>query len=138
MVTTNRPNKDALSDAIDIYRDAMRPFAYVRNAGPAQDSIYTFIQALTQSVRRSNDAVLVITLPESQSEAGGEGGVDILDHHVSVKHLGRYTAEFSGRHNRRPLDTADQMESMVTGGDGKQLRYEDLIGPKDTRLGRAG
>ncbi len=26
MVTTDRPNKDALSDAIDIYRDAMRPF----------------------------------------------------------------------------------------------------------------
>ncbi len=23
-------------------------------------------------------------------------------HHVSVKHLGRYTSEFSGRHNARP------------------------------------
>ena len=26
MQTTNRPNEDALRQAIDIYRDAMRPF----------------------------------------------------------------------------------------------------------------
>ena len=39
--------------------------AYVRNAGEAQDNIYTFMQVLTQSVRRSNDATLVVTLPES-------------------------------------------------------------------------
>ena len=30
MVTTIRPNKDALSSAIDIYRDAMRPFVLHR------------------------------------------------------------------------------------------------------------
>ena len=53
--------------------------AYVRNAGPAQDSIYTFVQALTQSVRRSKDAALVITLPQSRVEAGAEGGADALD-----------------------------------------------------------
>ena len=53
--------------------------AYVRNAGPAQDSIYTFIQALTQSVRRSPHAALVITLPQSRVEAGAEGGADALD-----------------------------------------------------------
>ena len=34
-------------------------------------------------------------------------------HHVSVKHLGRYVDEFEGRHNNRPLDTIDQMESRV-------------------------
>ena len=49
-------------------------------------------------------------------------------HHVSVKHLHRYTAEFSGRHNDRPLDTTDQMERMVQGAVGKRLRYQDLIG----------
>ncbi len=57
-------------------------------------------------------------------------------HKMSPKHLHRYVDEFKGRHNRRPLDTADQKESMVAGGDGKQLRFEDLIGPKETRLGR--
>ena len=55
------------------------PVAYVRNAGPAQDSIYTFIQALTQSVRRSNDVALIITLPQSRVEAGGDSGAEALD-----------------------------------------------------------
>ena len=53
--------------------------AYARNAGEMQDSVLTFIQALTESVRRSRNAVLVITLPESAQEAGGEGGQDALD-----------------------------------------------------------
>ena len=53
-------------------------------------------------------------------------------HHVSVKHLGRYVDEFSGRHNVRPLDTQDQMDGMAAGAVGKRLTYADLIGPKDT------
>ena len=48
-------------------------------------------------------------------------------HHVSVKHLQRYSNEFSGRHNRRPMDTRDQMSAMVQGAVGKQLRYRDLV-----------
>ena len=48
-------------------------------------------------------------------------------HHFSEKHLGRYVDEFSGRHNIRPRDTADQMASMVKGAEGKRLRYADLI-----------
>ena len=48
-------------------------------------------------------------------------------HHVSVKHLGRYTTEFAGRHNDRPSDTVNQMAHMVRGSEGKRLRYEDLI-----------
>ncbi|MCY3938336.1 MAG: DUF499 domain-containing protein [Chloroflexi bacterium] len=52
--------------------------AYVRNAGVARDNVYTFIQALTESVRRSENAILVVTLPESEVEAGGEGGAEAL------------------------------------------------------------
>ena len=48
-------------------------------------------------------------------------------HHVSFKHLHRYTAESEGRHNNRPLDTADQMSAMVRGSVGKRLRYKDLV-----------
>ncbi len=66
------------------------PVAYVRNAGAAQDSIYTFIQALTQSVRRSKDVALVITLPQSRVEAGGEGGAEAMDRIESI--LGRIEA----------------------------------------------
>ena len=55
-------------------------------------------------------------------------------HHVSAKHLDRYATEFDGRHNVRPADTIDQMAHMARGAGGKQLRYEDLIGPPSTRL----
>ena len=49
-------------------------------------------------------------------------------HRMSPKHLPRYVAEFEGRHNARPLDTADQMAAMVRGADGKRMTYEGLIG----------
>ena len=51
--------------------------AYVRNA-PNKDSVYTFLQALTQSVRRSDDCALVVTLPQSEVEAGGDEGAAAL------------------------------------------------------------
>ena len=54
-------------------------------------------------------------------------GYDGVYHHMSAKHLSRYVAEFEGRHNRRPLDTADQMAVMAKSADGKSLRYADLI-----------
>ena len=59
--------------------------------------------------------------------AGVKRGQDGVYHHFSVKHLDRYIAEFEGRHNNRPLDTADQMAAMVEGSVGKRLPYEDLI-----------
>ena len=55
-------------------------------------------------------------------------------HKMSPKHLSRYVGEFEGRHNHRPLDTEEQMGIMARGADGKQLSYETLIGPKETRF----
>ena len=43
-------------------------------------------------------------------------------HKWSAKHLSRYVDEFAGRHNARPLDTADQMRAIVRGLVGKRLR----------------
>ncbi len=54
-------------------------------------------------------------------------GIYGIYHHVSPKHLGSYTSEFEGRHNARPLDTAEQMTAMAQGADGKRMRYLDLI-----------
>ena len=54
-------------------------------------------------------------------------------HKMSPKHLPRYLDEFAGRHNARPMDTAEQMSLMVTAREGKRFRYEDLIGPPETR-----
>ena len=61
-------------------------------------------------------------------------GLHGIYHHVTTKHLNRYLAEFSGRHNFRPKDTEDQMTRLVEGAVGKLLRYCDLIGPHETRI----
>ena len=60
-------------------------------------------------------------------------GYDGVYHQFSVKHLHRYVAEFEGRHNVRPLDTADQMTALARGSVGSRLRYADLIGPDHSR-----
>ena len=54
-------------------------------------------------------------------------GIVGVYHWVSVKHLHRYSGEFEGRHNDRPLDTVDQMAGLVRSGEGRQLRYRDLV-----------
>ncbi len=54
-------------------------------------------------------------------------GYDGVYHQMSAKHLHRYVTEFEGRHNRRPLDTVDQMARMAKGAEGKSLLYADLI-----------
>lgn len=48
-------------------------------------------------------------------------------HHWSVKHCERYVREFEGRHNARPMDTADQMATLAKGIGGKRLPYNELI-----------
>ena len=54
--------------------------AYVRNVqGVTQESIYTFFQAVTESIKRTKNVTLVATLPEGQIQAGGEGGMTVLD-----------------------------------------------------------
>ena len=76
--------------------------AYVRNAGDMTDSIYTFIQALTQAMRRSDNAALVVTLPESAVEAGGAVGVEALGRLDSL--LGRIEAVW------QPLEVNETFE----------------------------
>ena len=53
-------------------------------------------------------------------------GHDGVYHHFSVKHLDMYVTEFEGRHNFRPLDTAEQMAELAQGSVG-HLPYADLI-----------
>ncbi len=50
--------------------------AYVRNVqGVTQESIYTFFQAVTESVKRTKNVTLVATLPERQIQAGDAEGL---------------------------------------------------------------
>ena len=76
--------------------------AYVRNAGSARDSIYTFVQALTESVSRSSRTALVVTLPESNVEAGGAAGHEALA--TLDRLLGRIEAVWT------PLETYEAFE----------------------------
>ena len=71
--------------------------AYARNApsgererGEMLARLFTFVQALTQSVRRSPNAVLVVTLLQSEAQVGGQVGVDVLHELEGI--LGRIEA----------------------------------------------
>ncbi|MXZ63427.1 MAG: IS1595 family transposase [Chloroflexi bacterium] len=47
-------------------------------------------------------------------------------HRMSPKHLGRYVAEFAGRHNIRDYDTLAQMAIVASAMVGRRLTYADL------------
>lgn len=76
--------------------------AYVRNAATAQDNIYTFVQALTQAARRNDGVALVVTLPESDAEAGGTRGAEALERLERL--FGRIEAVWT------PLETYEAFE----------------------------
>ena len=48
-------------------------------------------------------------------------------HKISAKHLHRYVADFSGKHNVRDCDTLAQMAALAAGMAGKRLTYAALI-----------
>lgn len=76
--------------------------AYLINVGEdILDVNYTFIQALTESVRRSKNVVLVVTLPKSQIEVG-DRGMGILT--IVAKRLGRIETIW------KPLETDQAFE----------------------------
>ena len=47
-------------------------------------------------------------------------------HQMSEKHLDRYINELSGRHNNRPADTINQVETVMAGMNAKRLTYQEL------------
>jgi predicted AAA+ superfamily ATPase len=51
------------------------------------DSVMSFVQSLTEAVKRSSDSMLLVSIPESDIEIGGEGGKASLD--ILAKTIGR-------------------------------------------------
>ena len=51
------------------------------------DAVMTFVQSLTEAVKRSSDSMLLVSIPESDIEIGGEGGKASLD--ILAKTIGR-------------------------------------------------
>ena len=80
----------------------------------AEGPFYTFIQALCESVRRNPNVALVVTLPESEEEAGGEVGYQALSQLERV--FGRIEAVHA------PLETTEAFEVV------RRRLFED---PKD-------
>ena len=52
--------------------------AYMLNTGENLEVNYTFVQILSEAVRRADNVVLVVTLPQSEREAGGVKGAEVL------------------------------------------------------------
>lgn len=90
------PNSNTISELLEKFGPCLiiidEFIAYARNiygvdglpAG-SFDSVMTFMQALTEGVRRSSDSMLLVSLPESNIEVGGEAGqraLEVLGHIV--------------------------------------------------------
>ena len=54
------------------------------------------------------------------------GYIGVYDN-MSNKHLHRYVAEFSGRHNVREADTIEQMQHVAAALAGNRLMYRELV-----------
>ena len=52
--------------------------AYMLNTGENLEVNYAFVQILSEAVRRADNVVLVVTLPQSEREAGGTKGAEVL------------------------------------------------------------
>lgn len=93
------PGSDTLLALIDKFGPALiiidELVAFARNLYSATDrlpagtfdAVMTFMQALTEAVRRSTDAMLLVSIPESDIEIGGEGGKAALE--ILAKTIGR-------------------------------------------------
>ena len=123
-------------------RETLQGFVHARTETNA--TVYTDDARAYVGLRRAHETVshsageyvsgMASTNGMESFWAGLKRGYQGVYHWFSTKHLHRYVNEFEGRHNDRPLDTIDQMQSIVQGMFGKRLRYIDLIGPEETRL----
>lgn len=93
------PGSDTLVSLLEHYGPALiiidELVAFARNlygvhdrlAAGTFDALMTFVQSLTEAVKRSSDSMLLVSIPESDIEIGGEGGKASLD--ILAKTIGR-------------------------------------------------
>ena len=89
-LTATSPGSDTLFALLDQFGPALiiidELVAYARNlygvterlASGTFESVMTFVQSLTEAVKRSSDALLLVSIPQSEIEVGGEGGQQTL------------------------------------------------------------
>jgi len=90
------PGSDTLVDLLEAFGPCLiiidELVAYARNLYRTEnlpagsfDTVMSFTQSLTEAVRRSTDSLMVISIPQSRIEIGGEGGeatLEVLSHIV--------------------------------------------------------
>ena len=93
------PGSDNLVTLLEQYGPALimidELVAFARNLYNAKerlsagtfDSVMSFVQSLTEAVKRSSDSLLLVSIPESDIEIGGEGGKATLEY--LAKTIGR-------------------------------------------------
>ncbi|MCB0033931.1 MAG: ATP-binding protein, partial [Anaerolineales bacterium] len=92
------PNSNTLLELLDKFGPCLiiidEFIAYGRNIYGVEglpsgsfDSVMTFMQAITEAARRSTDSMLLVSLPESNMEVGGEAGHAALE--MTLKFVGR-------------------------------------------------
>lgn len=94
------PGSDTLVNLLEKYGPALliidELVAFARNlptntavqvAAGTFDSLMTFFQSLTEAVKRSSDSMLLVSIPESENEIGGDQGKAALD--ILSKTIGR-------------------------------------------------
>lgn len=99
-LTAVAPGSDTLVKLLNDYGPALimidELVAFARNlptttadriAAGTFDSTMTFFQNLTEAVKRSSDSMLLVSIPESENEIGGELGKQALD--ILAKTIGR-------------------------------------------------
>lgn len=95
------PGGDTLLDLLEQFGPCLiiidELVAYARNLYGVRDlpagsfdAVMTFIQSLTEAVRRSSDSMLLVSIPASDIEIGGEGGQRALE--TLSKVIGRIEA----------------------------------------------
>ena len=75
-------------------------------------------------------------LAQEKDKHKAANGNEGRENPTNYVHLDRYVDEFVGRHNARPMDTAEQMAIMTVQSVGKRLPYSRLIGSAETRQPR--
>ena len=118
------------------HTDASTLQGFVERSTEPEATVYTDEARAYRGIPRHHEAVkhsvseyvrgMAHTNGMESHWASLERGYDGVYHQMAAKHLHRYVVEFEGRHNQRPLDTADQMARMARGADDKRLRYQDL------------
>ena len=124
---TNKPTLDRfvrnrIQDGAKVYTDEATMYADLPNHAAVRHSVGEYVRGMAH------------TNGMESFWASLKRGYDGVYHQMSAKHLARYVKEFEGRHNSRPLDTAEQMGRMADAADGKRLQYQDLIGPPESRM----